>query len=99
MAQKIYFSRITADHWSARNNLDKAAHNLAREMDRRLLSENEIMDFRVELLDKMEKLNQEFHRCKPLRVSMHESHSCNGDYSIYCDGVFHMGLFLVKDKN
>lgn len=96
---KMYFSRITADHWTAKNKLEKAAHELAKEMDRRLITEDKVLDFKVEFHDKIEKLNNEFNRCKPLRFSISTKEFAHGDYWIYCDGVFQMSLFLVKDKN
>jgi hypothetical protein len=99
MAQKTYFSRITADHWSPKNNLHKAVNHLAVEMDRRLISEDKILDYRVEFLDKLAKLNNEHNRCKPLHISFENHDYANGDYWIYCDGVFNMSLFLVRDKN
>lgn len=94
---KTFFSRITADHWCPKNNLDKAAHKLAKEMDRRILQESEVTSFKKEFQEKIDALNAEYKRCKPLRFSMHACYSENGDISIWCDGVFHMSLFLVKN--
>ena len=94
---KTYFSRITADHWTAKNNLQKAAHKLAHEMDRRLIQEHELTYFKNEFKECAKRLNQQFSRCKPLRFSIEASHSKGGDYVVYCDGVFHMGIFLAKD--
>lgn len=96
---KMYFSRITADHWAAKNKLHKAANELAVEMDRRIIPEEKVLDYKVEFLDKFERLNQEFHKCKPLRISFENPEYAHGDYWISCDGVFQMSLFLVKDKN
>ena len=93
---KVYFSRITRDHWTAKNNLEKAAKKLAREMDRILISENRVPAFKKEFQEKVNALNKEFSRCKPLRFSINSSFERNGDIVIYCDGVFYMSLFLAK---
>lgn len=95
---KLYLSRITADHWTAKNNLEKAAHELAKDMDRRLLTENQIKGFKKEFQDKVDELNILYYRCKPLRFSIESREHSKDDYSIYCDGVFNMSLFLVKTK-
>jgi hypothetical protein len=99
MAHKTYFSRITADHWCAKNKLEEAAHKLAQEMDRKILEEFEVLPFKKKFQAKIDALNQEYHRCKPLRFSIGACHSNNGDISVWCDGVFSISLFLVKDKN
>jgi hypothetical protein len=93
---KIYFSRITADHWVGKNNLEKAAHKLAKEMDRKLISEKGVAGFKKEFNEKVNALNQEFNRCKPLDFSIDKSYIGN-DVSIWCNGVFHMELILAKD--
>ena len=94
---KQYFSRITSDHWIAKNNLQKAAHKLAKEMDRRVLTESQVPAFKKEFKEKIDALNFEFKRCKPLSLSISSSYERNGDISVYCDGVFYMSLFLVKE--
>jgi hypothetical protein len=94
---KQYFSRITADHWCAKNNLEKAAHKLAKEMDRRIVPDWQVKAYKEEFKTKIQKLNEEFPRCKPLRFSIGPSPSNNGDIVIWCDGVFNMSLFLAKD--
>jgi hypothetical protein len=93
---KTYFSRITQDHWQSKNNLQKAAHKLAIEMDRILISENRVPGFKKEFQERIESLNKEFSRCKPLNFSISSSHERNGDITIWCDGVFSMSLFLTR---
>ena len=96
---KYFSSRITADHWTPKNNLEKAAHKLAKEMDRRILHHSEVEAFKKEFNDKVKALNEEYKRCKPLRLTIERSYYGGGDIDIYCDGVFHMSLFLAKDVN
>jgi hypothetical protein len=93
----LYFSRITSDHWCSKNNLEKAAHKLAKEMDRRLVIKEQVPAFKKEFKDKIEKLNLEYHRCKPLRFYTESGQSYQeGDMWIYCEGVFHMSLFKIR---
>lgn len=96
---KQFFSRITSDHWVAKNNLEKAAHKLAKEMDRRILQHSEVDAFKKEFNDKVKALNEEYKRCKPLRFSIEKSYADNGDIAIWCYGVFNMSLFLAKEIN
>jgi hypothetical protein len=95
---KTYFSRITADHWTAKNKLEEAAHNLAHEMDRRLIQENELPDYKQEFKDKIDDLNKTFSRCKPLQFSIEKGHFNSNEYAVYCDGVFNMGIYLAKNS-
>jgi hypothetical protein len=96
---KMYFSRITADHWCAKNNLQKAAHKVAKEMDRRIVSSDQVADFKTEFNNKIDKLNAEFHGCKPVKLYVENDHLDRGDINFYADGVFQMSLFLAKITN
>lgn len=96
---KNYFSRITADHWQAKNKLEAAAKDLANKMDRYLLREDEIEGFTSEMLNQVKLLNESFSRCKSISITFQEAHKYNEnehDIWIYCPGVFHMSLFEVK---
>lgn len=98
---KLFFSRITADHWSAKNKLQEAAHKLAQEMDRKLISEAQVPDFNRDFIARIDALQREFPKCKPLAFSIMKPQDYGAgmeDYHIFCDGVFNMSLFLAKDK-
>ena len=94
---KNYFAVITADHWCAKNNLEKAAHELAHEMNRRILSEEDLPDYKKEFQEKIAKLHESFPRCKALAFSIDKSYDTRGDYSVWCDGVFHIMIYLAKN--
>lgn len=98
---KTYFSCITCDHWQSKNNLEKAAKELANEMNRCLIIDIELKNFKKEFQDKIDALHQKFPRCKPLRFSIQnaKSYKAGDDIWIYCDGVFNMTLYLVKNKS
>lgn len=93
-----YFSRITSDHWTAKNKLEEAAHSLAHIYDRWLMNENEVQQFCNDLRDDMDMIHRQHSRCKPLKFSIERAADMSGDYWIYCDGVFNMSLFLVNYK-
>jgi len=101
-----YFSRITADHWTAKNKLEAAAHLLAYEMDRKLIPDSDVKEFLELFQHEMNKLCQSFPRCKPLHFSWHVGYSFTehdgrnkkwNELWIYYDGVFNMSLFEVKE--
>lgn len=94
---KIYFSRITQDHWMAKNNLQRAAHKVAKEMDRRIVTEDKVIDFKAEFIDKITRLNEEYSRCKPVHLSITKDPLDKGDTTFWADGIFCLVLFLAKE--
>jgi hypothetical protein len=96
-SERRYFSRITADHWCAKNKLEEAAKKLAYEMDRRLIRESEKVNFLREFDRRIKDLNAQFPRCKPLDYTHHKGYESKwSEWWIYCNGVFHMSLIEVK---
>jgi hypothetical protein len=96
MAQKTYFSRIVADHWCAKNESQKEAHKLAQEMERRIVTSDQVIDYKAEFIDKVSKINAAHPRCKPLHLFIHDSYDKSGDISFSMEGVFHFELILAK---
>jgi hypothetical protein len=96
---KLYFSRITADHWVAKNKLEAAAKKLAYEMDRQLVPENKIPVFKTDFQRKLSKLNEEHSRCKPLALDIWTPDDRNKfkDKAIYISSVVSMSLFEVNE--
>jgi ribosomal protein S24E len=92
-----YFSKITHDHWVSKNNLQKAAHKVAQEMDRKIITEELVEDFKTEFKEKISKLNAEFYRCKPVHLSIEKDHMDKGDVIFRADGIFCLVLFLSKN--
>jgi hypothetical protein len=92
-----YFSRITADHWTAKNKLEEAAKKLAWEMDRHLIPGDKVKEFLGDFEKKMNELYAVHKRCKPLQFSWHRGYTKGwAEWWIYCDGVFQMSLIEVK---
>lgn len=93
----MYVSRITADHWMAKNNLEKAAKKLAKEMERKLIFGEQLFAYKKEFKNKIEQLNQEFKRCKPLEYYCMNGTTYLKEIDICCTGVFMMEIFEVKN--
>lgn len=94
---KKYFSKITANHWIAKNRLEEAAHKVARDMERRIISGDKVTEFKKEFRDKIDTINSANPRCKPLELDIHSAYDDRGDIDIYIPSVFNFSLFLVKD--
>ena len=94
---KNYFSRITQDHWQSKNNLQKAAHKVAKEMDRKIITADQVEDFKTEFKEKISKLNAEYPRCKPVHLSIERNPLDKGDITFWADGIFCLELFLAKE--
>ena len=93
----VYFSRITADHWTAKNKLEAAAHELAYEMDRRLIPADKLSSYIKEFENRIHELESIHHRCKPLDFYFHRGYTRRwSEWWIYCNGVFQMSLIEVK---
>ena len=87
-----------ADHWCAKNKLEKEAHKLAYEMERRIVTSDQVLDFKAEFIDKVSKINATYPRCKPLHLSIHSDLIDKGDIIFWMDGVFHLELILSKES-
>jgi len=94
---KQYFSKITADHWVAKNRLEAAAHKVAREMERRIIPEDKIAEFKNEFRDKIKSINIANPRCKPLEFNILNAYDDRGDIDIYIPSVFNFSCYLVKE--
>jgi hypothetical protein len=95
---KQFFSKIIADHWTAKNESQKEAHKLALEMERRIVPMDKVLDFKAEFLDKVTRINAAHPRCKPLHLFIETSRLDKGDIVFWMDGVFHLDLILAKEQ-
>lgn len=93
-----YFSKITADHWTAKNNAEKEAKKLAKEMDGILINADRLLTFKADFIDGIERINKNNARCKPLHLSIWEMNrdKFNGNIQISISGCFSMLLYKVK---
>jgi hypothetical protein len=64
---KIYASYIS-NSYSLKNNLEKQVYNLLEKHNRIAILPEKLADFRKDLLTKIEVLNQENKRCKPIKA-------------------------------
>jgi hypothetical protein len=92
----IYFSRITADHWTAKNELHRKVNTLAHELDKRLIRGSELETFKADFFERVDVLNRLYPRCKPIQIQIHKDFRDSEDYFVHCSGVFQMGIYLAK---
>jgi hypothetical protein len=95
---KMYFSRIVADHWCAKNKSEEAAHKLAHEMERRILTIDQVKAYKEEFKARVNQINAAHSRCKPLNLSIKNGYDNRGDIIFWMDGVFHLELILAKES-
>jgi hypothetical protein len=91
----LYFSRITSDYWVAKNKLAAAAKKVARDMDRRIIADEKLHQFKNEFKDRITELNAIHSRCKPLELEIWKP--MGEQIAISISGVFQMELVPVKD--
>ncbi len=94
--QKLYYSKITANHWCAKNKLHEEANEVGLDMERRIISESELAAFRDELTMRIDLLNQKYHRCNPLKIEETPQHTTDVDETLFISNVFHLTLHRVK---
>jgi hypothetical protein len=90
---KTYFSKITRNHWTNKNRLQKDINQVAREMERRIVPEDQVNEFKLEMKGRIAKCHAENPRCKALDLSI-EKHG--NDYSFVVSEVFWLSLYLAK---
>jgi hypothetical protein len=92
-----FFTKITADHWTAKNKLQEEVKKLAREMDRRLLRNFEVATFIIRFRKKIKESNDKYPRCKPVEIEIEPFHSNKEETSIYVSEVFWMAIYKAKE--
>lgn len=63
---KHYFTRITQDHWSPKNNAHKEAQKLALLMERKVFPEKELQDYLDTFMKLVGYINDKERKCKDL---------------------------------
>lgn len=100
---KNYFTRITQDHWTAKNSAHSEALKLAYLMERKVFPENELQDY----LDTFKKLvgyiNDKEKRCKDLELGIWKSPCASEnervEYYISIPGVFHIEVIEIAEMS
>jgi hypothetical protein len=97
-----YFSKVTSDHWTAKNKAEAAAKELARSMERMHFPDSQLSNFLRVMEEGIKGINQTYPRCKPLKLEIwkpweHISDPGNNrDIDIYVSDVFQLSLYEVK---
>ena len=95
---KRYCTRITANHWVAKNRLAEEAKQLALRMEKLLLHEDTLQLFKDTFTQAVYELNIKYPRCKPLELHVWQpdSRSKFWVYSIY--SVFDIEVFELQGE-
>lgn len=91
-----FFTIITSDHWSPKNNLHAEVLKVARRHNKKIIpSLKHVAAFRKELEEDLAYSNANHPRCKPMTLSFWQpgSASCTmGHFVASIPGVFNMSI-------
>lgn len=94
---KYYFTLISNDYRIDKNKLETAAKDATREASYRLISQEELPNFKKEFIRKIKDLNTKHPRCKPLEPYNFQYHIDN-EKSAICVGEI-CDLLFYEAKN
>lgn len=92
----VYFTKVTADYWTAKNKLQQEVKEFARACERMILKPDAVKDWMAYLKSGVSKLNQQHKRCKPLRVETDKDRQ-TGDIKVFIYGVSHLSVYAGKE--
>lgn len=95
---KFYFSIITQDHWTPKNNAHKEAKEIAQKMSRTIIEEKELDEYEEDFRARLAALNQRHPKCNDLILEVWKD-SYNTKYQrIYyrISGVVHLELIEIQ---
>lgn len=98
-----YFAKITQDHWTLKNKVNKEARQVAMEIDNSLLNDDKALgEFLAIMSEKIHLVNENNPRCKALTLEIHGEHigpvKPNKEVYLYVSGNFHMTIFPIKHE-
>lgn len=94
---KYYFTLISGDYRSDKNQLETAAKKATREASHRLVAESDLKGFKNEFMCKIKELNGKYPRCRPLEPHNFTYHiDSKGCISI--DGVCDLDFYEAKNE-
>lgn len=91
----VYFSVITQNHWTPKNQAHRQAKDAAKYFERRIIKQNRLPGFKKEFREVIDQINENNPRCKPLELEFWQPHH-DKDIRFYISGVFEMRLYLAK---
>lgn len=94
---KKYFSKITSDYWTPKNQAHKDAKAVASDMERRILDHSQINNFKKEFGERIDEVNKKNKRCKDLHFSIWNSPINKGDIIFSISGLFTLYIFYSKN--
>lgn len=103
MENQQFFLRIIDDYWKAKNNAEKEAQVIARELDCTIIEQDDLESIQNQIRDKIHSINNNNPRCKDLKIDfwtsgIYSSPSDN-DYKIIggIPNVFRLEIIKIKN--
>lgn len=90
--EKLYFTKVTQDYWTPKNQLQKEAKQLMRSFERRIIKASEKETFKKSMIEAFNKLNEKYLRCKPLRLDFWRPEK---DTHVHVSGVTELVFYDV----
>lgn len=92
--EQRYFTKVTQDYWSAKNELQKEAKKLMRSFERKIINANEKGAYVKSMIDAFDGLNRKHSRCKPLRLDFWTP---DKDPKVHISGVTELVFYKVAE--
>lgn len=97
---KIYLAK-KGEFYSPKNKLEEAIQNFIQEQDRKLIKEDDLEEFKNFVVNEIEKLNNEFPRCTPVKVDFWNPRGFRQEEVIkdwYLTGVHSVTFHLLSSR-
>jgi hypothetical protein len=92
--EKLYFTKVTQDYWTAKNQLQKEAKKLMRSFERKIIKASEKAAFMKSMNEAFNDLNQKYSRCKPLHLDIWTP---SRDPHVHISGVTELVFYVVAE--
>jgi hypothetical protein len=92
--EKSYFTKVTTDYWTAKNQLQKDAKKLMRSFERQIIKGSEKEEFQKSMIVAFQDLNKKHSRCKPLHLDFWTPEK---DPKAHISGVTELVFYQVKE--
>lgn len=88
-----YFSLISNTYMAEKNRLQTEAKDVAKQYDKRLISEEDLPEFKKEVLEHIDLTNKKHKRCVPLEFENHRGYVDNTVFVMHIPGVFTLTIY------
>lgn len=92
----FYCSKVTQDHWVAKNRLEAEVKKIFLDAERKIIHGDKLEAFKNELKKRIGRANITFHRCKALEITEYPDWEGTGDIVLQVASVTHLVLYKLK---